>query len=86
VVSSNGKLTLAPTLKMQTSSGAAASASWRKVAISSSLRASSERPTICPPAASISATSGASFSPLRRPAKIVNPSGANFFAIAVPVK
>ena len=54
--------------------------------ISSSLRASSERPTTCPPAASISATSGASFSPFRRPAKTVNPSNANFLAIAAPMK
>ena len=43
VVSRIGKLTLAPTLKMQTSSGACLSASLRKAAISSSLRASSER-------------------------------------------
>src|SRR6266478_9722955 len=43
VVSSSGKLTLAPMLKTQTSSGAAASASCRNVVIYSSLRASSER-------------------------------------------
>ena len=39
-----------------------------------------------PPAASISATSGASLSPLRRPAKTVKPSAANFLAIAAPMK
>ena len=39
-----------------------------------------------PPASSISATSGASLSPLRRPAKTVKPSAANFFAIAAPMK
>src|SRR6266446_10037465 len=71
---------------MQTSSGAAASASWRNVAISSSLRASSERPTIRPPAPSTSATSGASLSPCRRPAKTVKPSDANFLAMAPPIK
>src|SRR6516225_6026998 len=86
VVSSSGKLTLAPMLKTQTSSGAAASASWRNVVISSSLRASSERPTTRPPATSISATNGASLSPCRRPAKTVNPSDANFLAIAAPMK
>jgi hypothetical protein len=53
--------------------------------ISSSLRASSERAKILPPAASTSCTSGASLSPLRRPAKIVKPSAANFFAIAAPI-
>src|SRR5689334_24254922 len=86
VVSRIGKLTLAPTLKMQTSSGAALSASLRKAAISSSLRASSERPTIVPPAASTSFTSGSSFSPLRRPANTVKPSAANFLAISAPIK
>src|ERR1700687_3736541 len=40
VVSRIGKLTLAPTLKMQTSSGACLSASLRKAVTSSSLRAS----------------------------------------------
>src|SRR5438874_726868 len=54
--------------------------------ICSSLRASSERPTTRPPAASISATSGASFSPFRRPRKTVKPSEANFLAIAAPMK
>jgi len=44
-----GKLTLAPTLKMQTSSGACLSASLRKAATSSSFRASSVRATIDPP-------------------------------------
>ena len=47
--------------------------------MSSSLRASSERRE--DPAARLSrcpATSGASLSPLRRPAKTVNPSAANF--------
>ena len=43
VVSRIGKLTLAPTLKMQTSSGACLSASLRKAATSSSFRASSVR-------------------------------------------
>ena len=43
VVSRIGKLTLAPTLKMQTSSAACLSASLRKAVTSSSFRASSER-------------------------------------------
>src|SRR5215472_14325760 len=86
VVSISGKLTFAPMLKMHTSSGALVSASCRKAATSSSLRASSERPTMCPRAASTSATSGASLSPWRRPAKTANPSAANFLAIAVPIK
>jgi len=34
---------------------------------------------------SISATSGASFSPRRRPANTVNPSAANFRAVAAPM-
>ncbi len=34
----------------------------------------------------MSATSGASLSALRRPAKIVKPSAANFLAIAEPMK
>ena len=54
--------------------------------ISSSLRASSERAWISPPAASISLTSGSSLAPLRRPAKTVNPSEANFLAISPPIK
>ena len=53
---------------------------------SSSFRASSERAWISPPAASTSFTSGASLSPLRRPAKIEKPSAANFFAISEPMK
>ena len=73
-------------LKMQTSIGACLSASLRKETISSSLRASSERAWISPPAASISLTSGASLSPLRRPAKTVKPSEANFLAISPPIK
>src|SRR5450755_4152430 len=85
VVSRIGKLTLAPTLKMQTSSGACPSASPRKAMISSSLRASSERAWISPPAASISFTSGSSLAPLRRPANTVNPSEANFLAISPPM-
>jgi hypothetical protein len=36
--------------------------------------------------ASISLTSGASLSPLRRPANTVNPSEPNFFAISLPMK
>src|ERR1043166_2593323 len=80
------KFTLAPMLNTQTSSGAWASASRRKAVMSSSLRASSERATTRPPAASISATSGASFSPLRLPANTLKPSAANFFAIAAPMK
>jgi DNA-binding transcriptional regulator YiaG len=87
-------------LKMQTSSGACRSASLRKEMISSSLRASSnatqisartarrassERAAMVPPASSMSFTSGASFSPLRRPAKIENPSLANFLAISAPI-
>src|ERR1700730_18623533 len=86
VVSRIGKLTLAPMLKMHTSRGACLSASLRKAVISSSLRASSERAWISPPAASISLTSGASFSPLRRPAKMVKPSEANFLTISAPIK
>src|SRR5580693_9302623 len=81
-----GKLTLAPMLKTQTSSGACASASDRNLIISSSFRASSERPNTLPPAASISLTSGASFSPWRRPTKTVKPSAANFLAISPPIK
>src|SRR5216684_7960124 len=73
-------------LKMHTSSGACLSASLRKEVISSSLRASSERAWISPPAASISFTSGSSLAPLRRPAKIVKPSEANFLAISPPMK
>src|ERR1700687_4045658 len=53
-------------LKMHTSSGACLSASPKKEMISSSLRASSERAWISPPAASISFTSGSSLAPLRR--------------------
>src|SRR5262245_37504978 len=71
---------------MHTSSGACLSASLRKEVISSSFRASSERAWISPPAASISLTRGASFSPLRRPAKMVKPSAANFLAISPPMK
>ena len=33
----------------------------------------------------IAATSGANFSPWRRPAKTMNPSAANFLAIAAPI-
>src|SRR5262249_45653566 len=73
-------------LKMQTSSGACLSASLRKEMISSSLRASSERAWISPPAFSISFTSGSSLAPSRRPAKIVKPSAANFLAISPPIK
>ena len=63
---------MAPTLKMQTSSGATASASARKAATSSSFRASSAaRRRRGRPRPRSSATSGASFSPLRRPAKTV---------------
>src|SRR6266852_168398 len=72
-------------LKMHTSSGACASASPRNEVMSSSLRASSERATMCPPCASISAASGVNFSRLRRPAKTVKPSAANFRAIAAPI-
>src|SRR3954451_23978138 len=54
--------------------------------ISSSLRASSERAWISPPAASISLTNGATLSPLRRPAKTAKPSEANFLAISPPMK
>src|SRR6267154_2047076 len=86
VVSRIGKLTLAPILKMQTSSGACLSASLRKAVTSSSLRASSIRATIDPPALSISFTSGSSLAPLRRPANTVNPSAANFLAISPPIK
>src|SRR5437868_6763169 len=86
VVSRIGKLTLAPTLKMQTSSGACLSASLRKAATSSSLRASSDRATIDPPADWTSFTSGSSFAPSRRPANTVNPSDANFLAISAPIK
>src|SRR6202035_2557135 len=57
-----------------------------KVVTSSSLRASSDRAWISPPAASISLTRGASFSPLRLPAKMVKPSEANFLAISPPIK
>jgi hypothetical protein len=85
VVSRIGKLTLAPILKIVTSSGACLSASFRKAVISSSFRASSERPKMVPPAASTSFTSGSSFSPLRRPANTVKPSAANFFAISAPM-
>jgi hypothetical protein len=73
-------------LKMQTSIGACLSASLRKEMISSSLRASSERAWISPPAASISLTSGSSLAPLRRPAKMVKPSEANYLAISPPIK
>src|SRR5712671_6557741 len=86
VVSRIGKLTLAPMLKMHTSSGACLSASPKKEMISSSLRASSERAWISPPAASISFTSGSSLAPLRRPANTVKPSEANFLAISPPIK
>jgi hypothetical protein len=58
----------------------------RKDTISSSFRASSARPNTLPSAASISLTSGASFSPLRRPTKTVKPSDANFLAISPPMK
>jgi len=85
VVSSIGKLTLAPTLKMQTSSGACLSASLRNAATSSSLRASSAHATIDPSAASISLTSGSSLAPSRRPANTMNPSAANFFATSAPI-
>jgi len=78
-------LTLAPTLKMQISSGACLSASLRKAVVSSSFRASSERAKMVPPAASTSLTSGSSFSPLRRPAKTVKPSAANFLTISAPI-
>ena len=44
-----------------------------------------ERAEILPLFASTSATSGASLSPCRRPAKTVKPSAANFFAIAPPM-
>jgi hypothetical protein len=54
--------------------------------MSSSLRASSERPMARPPALSMSAIRGASLSPLRRPAKTVKPSAANLRAIAAPMK
>jgi hypothetical protein len=50
-----------------------------------SFRASSVRATIDPPDASISLTSGSSLAPSRRPAKTVNPSAANFFAISAPI-
>jgi hypothetical protein len=72
-------------LKMQTSSGAWRSASCRNEVMSSSLRASSERAETLPPAVSMAATKGASFSPLRRPANTVKPSAANFRAIAAPM-
>src|SRR5882724_4709820 len=71
---------------MQTSSGARRSASWRKAVRSSSFRASNDRPTICPPRVSTSATRAPSLSPLRRPAKTVKPSAANRLAIAAPMK
>src|SRR5689334_10075316 len=86
VVSSNGKFTFAPILKTQTSNGAWVSASLRKEMTSSSLRASSERGKAELPAASISFTSGPSFSPLRRPTNKVKPSAANFLAISAPMK
>src|SRR6202022_2445412 len=73
-------------LKTQTSNGAYLSASPRKDTISSSFRASSARPNTLPPAVSISLTSGASFSPWRRPTKTVKPSDANFLAISPPIK
>jgi hypothetical protein len=76
---------MAPTLKMQTSSGAYLSASSRNAATSSASRASSARATIDPPAASISRTGGSSLAPSRRPANKVNPSAANFLAISVPI-
>ena len=66
VVSRIAKLTLAPMLKMQTSSGACPSASPRKEMISSSLRASSERAWTSQPTASISFTKGSSLAPFRR--------------------
>ena len=66
-----GWFTLAPTLKMQASNGAMASAWVTKAATSASWRASSDRGTQRPPAASISAASGASLSPFRRPATTV---------------
>ena len=84
VVSRIGKLTLAPILKMQTSSGARLSASPRKEMISSSLRASSEHAWISPrpfdrlhQRLELGAVSPA--------AKTANPSEANFLAISPPI-
>jgi len=86
VVSRIGKLTLAPTLKMQTSSGACLSASLRKEMISSSLRGI-ERAGMNLAAGGLDVLDQRrELVPLRRPANTVKPSEANFLAILPPMK